>query len=213
MSQPTTELNPLSNHLSNQAQLLTAFQQKLLTKSLQTDLRPEYRQRIEIMLLANQGYSQSQICETLGCCHQTARYWISMAQAGKAHQWGDRQMGRPKTVDERYLNRLKELVSHSPRECGYPFQRWTAQWLKKHLAKETKIEVTEQHINRLLREMGLATRSRSQLAEPPTEHTNLGHTNLKQSDTEQPGIIIRDLQQIASPDDSSLLLNLAQMKQ
>jgi hypothetical protein len=56
--------------------------------------------------------------------------------------------------------------------------------------------------------MGLATRSRSQSAEHPIEHTNL-----KQSDTEQPGIIIRDLQQIASPADSSLLLNLAPMKQ
>ena len=45
-------------------------------------------------------------------------------------------MGRPKTVNEQYCDRLKELVSHSPREYGYPFQRWTAQWLGKHLAKE-----------------------------------------------------------------------------
>jgi len=40
-----------------------------------------------------------------------------------------------------YLGRLKELVSHSPREYGYPFQRWTAQWLGKHLAKELGIKV------------------------------------------------------------------------
>jgi len=53
-------------------------------------------------------------------------------------------------VNDQYLERLKELVSHSPRDYGYPFQRWTAQWLSKHL-KEFGIEVSDRHINRLLK--------------------------------------------------------------
>ncbi|HEY9672054.1 MAG TPA: helix-turn-helix domain-containing protein [Waterburya sp.] len=165
---------------------LTSFQRKLLLKSLQTDLRPEYRRRIEIMLLADTGQSQAQICKALGCSSEMARYWIVMAQTGQAHHWSDYPMGRPKTVNEQYLDRLKELVSHSPREYGYPFQRWTAQWLGKHLAKELGIKVSDCHINRLLKEMGLSTRQRR-------ENAHLGTDSTKDSN-----ITIGDLQ--FSPD-------------
>lgn len=154
-----------------QGQYLTTFQRKLLLKNLQTDLRPEYRRRIEIMLLADTGQSQTQICEALGCSQETARYWIGMAKAGQAHLWNDRPMGRPKAVNDQFLDRLKELASHSPREYGYPFQRWTAQWLGKHLAKEFGIKVSNCHINRLLNSMGLSTRSRREATEKVTVDT------------------------------------------
>lgn len=169
--------------MEKQGQCLTPFQQKLLLKSMQADLRPEYRRRIEIMLLADKGQSQSQICKALGCSPEMARYWIAMAQAGQAHQWNDQPMGRPKTVNEQYLARLKELVSHSPREYGYPFQRWTAQWLGKHLAKELGIKVSDCHINRLLKQIGLSTR--------PKPATALEATN--QTATDNSSLVIRDL--------------------
>jgi transposase len=169
---------------------LTPFQRKLLLKSLEADLRPEYRRRIEIMLLADTGQSQAQICKALGCSAEMARYWIVMAQTGQAHHWNDHPMGRPKTVNEQYLARLKELASHSPREYGYSFQRWTAQWLGKHLAKELGIKVSDCHINRLLKEMGLSTRQRRESAQ-------LGTDGAKDSN-----ITIRDLQ--SSPDPNFL---------
>ncbi len=176
--------------MEKQGLYLTPFQQKLLLKSLQADLRPEYRRRIEIMLLADTGQSQAQICKALGCSPEMARYWIVMAQTGQAHHWNDHPMGRPKTVNEQYLARLKELVSHNPREYGYPFQRWTAQWLGKHLAKELGIKVSDCHINRLLKEMGLSTRQRRESAQ-------LGTDGTKDSN-----ITIRDLQ--SSPDPNFL---------
>jgi transposase len=144
--------------VDKQGLYLTTFQRKLLLKSLETDLRAEYRRRIEIMLLADAGQSQTQICEALGCSQETARHWITMAQTGQAHHWSDRPMGRPKAVNEQYLARLQELASHSPREYGYAFERWTGQWLSKHLAKELGIKVSACHVNRLLKEMGLSTR-------------------------------------------------------
>lgn len=139
---------------------LSPKERKFLHQILQTEIRPEYCRRIEIMLLADIGQSQTQICEAVGCSPETARYWITIAQIGQAHNWDTRPMGRPKTVNQQYLERLKELVSHNPRQYGYPFQSWTAQWLKKHLAKELDIEVSSCHINRLLKQMGLTTRSR-----------------------------------------------------
>ena len=179
--------------IKNAGRCLTPFQQKLLNKSLQTGLPPEYRQRINIMLLTDQGYSQTQICEQLGCCHETARYWIAIAQAGNAHQWNEHKLGRPKLVNEHYLNRLKELVSHSPRDYGYPFQRWTAHWLSKHLAEETGTQVSGRHINRLLKEMGLSTRARCQ-----STHKQ-ARADSQQTVVDRSSILIRDLQEATSP--------------
>jgi transposase len=148
---------------------LTPFQRKLLQKSLQEDLPESYRQRIEIMLLADEGKSQAEICQTLGCCAATARHWMHLARAGMAHQWQDCPIGRPKAVNDQYLERLKELVSHSPRDYGYPFGRWTGQWLSKHLAKELGIEISDRNVNLLLKKMGLSTRPKSDSAPELTD--------------------------------------------
>lgn len=167
---------------SQQGLFLSFPQRKLLLDSLKTDLRPEHRRRIEIMLLADLGYSQAQICEQLQCSHETARFWISMAQLGQVHNWNILPIGRPKTVNDQYLERLRELVSRSPRDYGYFFRHWTAEWLSKHLAKEFDIKVSDRHINRLLKKMGLSTRQRNTDAGkrnvPETEGSNIVVCNL-----------------------------------
>ena len=150
----------ISSDLSSQSQLLTPFQKSLLLKNLQTDLRPQYRQRIEIMLLADRGKSQAKICAELGCSKDTARYWITMAQTGLAHKWKEISVGRPKKFDEEYLQRLKELVTSNPSNYGYSFQTWTAEYLSKHLENEFGIKLSARHINRLLKKMGLSKRER-----------------------------------------------------
>ena len=144
----------------SQSRFLTPFQKSLLLKNLQTDLRPQYRQRIQIMLLADLGESQAAICAELGCSKDTARYWTTMAQMGLAHKWKERSVGRPKKFNEDYLERLKELVTHSPKVYGYSFQRWTAEWLSKHLESEFGVKLSARHINRLLKKMGLSKRER-----------------------------------------------------
>ncbi len=144
-----------------QIQLLSSSERQLLQSNLHKDLRLEYRRRIEIMLLADLGKSQSEICTALNCSNETARYWIAMAKAGQAHRWNTVPIGRPKTINEQYLKRLQYLATHSPKEFGYSFDRWTAASLSKHLAKEFAIEISARHINRLLKKMGLSTRSKS----------------------------------------------------
>lgn len=64
---------------------LTPRERKLLLKSLETDLRLEYRRRIKIMLLADAGKSQTQIYQALLCSQETARYCIAMVKTGQAH--------------------------------------------------------------------------------------------------------------------------------
>jgi transposase len=150
------------NNLHQTGRYLTAFQRKLLQSSLRdVNLGEHQRQRISIMLLADEGKSQTEICQDLGCSQGTARHWIMMARTGQAHHWQEQPVGRPKLVNEEYIERLKEIINHSPRDLGYPFRRWTAGWLSKHLTKEFGIEVSTRHINRLLKELGLSTRLQS----------------------------------------------------
>ena len=73
---------------------LTVFQKRLLIKNLYTDLSNSYRQRIQIMLLADEGKSQTEICRTLGCSSATVRYWTHIARSGMAHQWQDCPIGQ-----------------------------------------------------------------------------------------------------------------------
>lgn len=163
--------------MEQQGQYLTSFQRQLLLKKLDTEIGSVYRRRIEIMLLADAGKSQTQICTEVGCAQETARYWIAIAQTGLAHRWHEHPMGRPKAINEEYIERLRELVSYSPRDCGYAFSSWTAQWLSKHLAKEFGIEVSDRHINRLLKKMGLSTRQKRTIIGSITKNTNGDVTN------------------------------------
>jgi transposase len=161
MSYNVSQNKAFDSEAIQESKFLTDFQRKFLLQHLQANLQPEYRRRIEIMLLADKGIPQTHICKMLGCSQEMARYWIAVAEAGLAHKWNERPIGRPKTVNHQYLERLKELVSRSPRDYGYVFSSWTSQWLSKHLAKEFGIEISDRHINRLLKQMGLSTKQKS----------------------------------------------------
>lgn len=170
------------NSLAQLGQYLSAFQRKLLQSSLQdVNLGEHQRQRIQIMLLADEGKSQTEICQNLGCSQGTARHWIMVARTGQAHHWQEQPIGRPKLVNEQYLTRLKEIINQSPRELGYPFRRWTAGWLSKHLAKELGIEVSTRHINRLLKELGFSTCLPSSLSQNPATNKRISITDLSSS--------------------------------
>ncbi len=188
-------VTPITGDRQNQGLYLKPSQRKLLLKSLKSDMRQEYKRRIEIMLLADMGYSQTQICNSLGCSQETARYWIKMAQSGQALNWENHPMGRPKTINSRYLDRLQELAVSSPKEFGYAFHHWTAGWLSKHLAAELGIEISDRHVSRLLKKMGLSTRTRK---DPELEALSQPDVNSR--------ILISSLGPVSSPEIPELWL-------
>jgi transposase len=154
-------------------QYLTPFQRKHLQKSLQDpQLSEKYRQRLQILLLADESKTQTQICQILHCAPATVRHWLLVARMGQAHQWQCTPIGRPQTVTQEYKTRLRELVVCSPKEINVPHQsykyhhaRWTAKRLSHHLAQELGISLSDRHLNRLLKEMGLSTRGQPQAQE------------------------------------------------
>jgi len=183
-----------SNSPNNSGRILTVFQRKHLEKSLKQSLSKQHSQRIKIMLLADEGKTQTQICQELGCSHSTARHWITLAKSGQSHQWNSNAIGRPQTVDDRCLQRLRELVTQSPKEVKVPnrdftyhARQWTAKKLSEHLEAELGIKISDRHINRLLKQMGLSTRPKS---------NNLEKNDPQQSETKKSsksGIVIRDI--------------------
>lgn len=153
------EIN-FSNYRQAESKFLNPFQRKKLLKKLHGNLPTMYRRRIEIMLLADIGKSQAEICRILGCSRKMARDWITVVQTEMTHKLPNSPIGRPKTVSSEYIEHLKELVSHSPRDYGYAFSSWTASWLSKHLAAEFGIQISGRHINRLLKQMGISTKQK-----------------------------------------------------
>jgi transposase len=183
------ESTPQTNEVQSTKKFLTPFQRKLLLKSLQQEkLSEHYRQRLLIMVLADEGKTQSEICKSLNCCHTTARHWILMAKMGMAHKWQEQPVGRPHTANYQYRERLKELVSQNPQNYGYAFQKWTGYWLSRHLSSELSIELNARQVNRILKQMGLSTRSQSSAGKESTQEVSSSNNNVPTSH-----ILIEDL--------------------
>jgi transposase len=156
--------------LNSVSTYLTSFQRRLLQESMKEELPSSYKQRLEIILLTDDGKTQVEICRTLGCSTATASRWIQLTKAGLAHKYLDCPVGRPKIVTDEYMESLQGLLKNSPRDYGYPFKTWTISWLGKHLAKEMGIEVSDSHLKRVMRDLGLSTRSKAQ----PEKYTQSG---------------------------------------
>jgi transposase len=181
-----------SNSLGN---FLTDSEREMLLESLQEDCPESQRQRIQIMLLADEGITQAEICQILGCCPATARHWIHIARQGMVHQWQDCPIGRPKSFKEEYLIRLKELLNSNPRNYGYASQHWTLNCLQKHLCEEFGFKVSDRHFKRLLKQMGLSTRRKS---------SHNGQNSPKSA--AEPKIAIADLKKANTADSSEIIL-------
>lgn len=154
--------------MDNQVRQITNLLVEIAPETLPQDLDPIHRRRLEIAVRTHLGQSQAEICSALGCSKDTARHWMTIAKTEGLKNWYTQPIGRPKKVDATYKQRLRELVTSNPHEYGYGFKRWTAKWLSKHLAKELDIAISDRHVNRLLKEMGLSTRKsqRASLSKP-----------------------------------------------
>jgi transposase len=176
---------------------LTPFQRQMLAEKIATEPPNSYRQRLEIILLTDRGQTQAAICRSLGCSPGTASRWIQLTKAGLAHQYLDCPVGRPKVVTDEYVEYLRELLQHSPRDYGYPFKIWTIDWLGKHIAKEKGITVSHSHLKRVMRESGLSTRTKLQQS-PSSATANIFIADLPdistQSDRAESGLNLLNLQ-------------------
>jgi transposase len=113
---------------------------------------PEIRERILILLLQNDGRTQQEIADFLGCSLRKVAYWSTHGDASNLESLTDERMkGNYHKATEQYINLLLEIIEKEPQEFGYEFGSWTAQRLASHLEKETGIKMSGSQIRRILK--------------------------------------------------------------
>lgn len=123
-----------------------------LTEADREDLRartraapPRTRDRLEMVRLADAGWSIPRIARHLGCHEQTARRHVAAFLAGGFDALPDKpRPGRPPTVAEADLLALEAVLDAGGRT-------WTARQLVAWLEAERGVAVHPDHLRRLLR--------------------------------------------------------------
>jgi len=141
---------PVSNFLSKD-------QKKALQKAIKEDECPHFREHVLIMLLANDGKTQSQIADFIGCSLRTVNHWYTHGDPDNLESFRDqRGQGNHQKATPEYIDLLIRIVEQEPVELGYEFGRWTAQRLAEHLAQETNIVLSNRQVTRLLKKSSMA---------------------------------------------------------
>ncbi|BAU63941.1 hypothetical protein STA3757_48560 (plasmid) [Stanieria sp. NIES-3757] len=130
---------------------LSQEQQKKLQKELKEHEHPEIRERILILLLLNDGKTQGEIANFLGCSLRKIAYWCVHGDPENLESLKDERMsGNYHKATEEYIDLLLKIVEQDPEELGYEFGRWTAKRLATYLDEKTGIKLSSSQVRRIL---------------------------------------------------------------
>ena len=86
-----------------------------LQKALREEQKANIRERILILLLLNDGKTQSNIAEFLGCSINKVSYWCLKGDPDNLESLIDERMkGNHKKVTDKYLEILLETIEKAP---------------------------------------------------------------------------------------------------
>ncbi len=131
---------------------LTLEEKKYLQHHLKFHQHPDIRERVLVLLLRNQGMTQQDIADLLGCSVRKVAYWSTHGDPRNVESLVDKRMrgNYHKTTDE-YVSLLIRVVETNPKELGYSFHQWSQQKLADHLAVKTGIKLSSSQIGRILK--------------------------------------------------------------
>ena len=96
-----------------------------------------------VLLLLNDGKTQSKIAEFLGCSVNKVSYWCLKGDPDNLESLIDERMkGNHKKTTDNYIKILLETIEIEPQKLGYDLGRWTAQRLATYLEKSTEIKLS-----------------------------------------------------------------------
>jgi transposase len=139
---------------------LSARERAALDHDYRYDPDPLVRRRSQIVLLARDLETQSEVARVVRCSPDTVRRTLVLYQQGG-------RSGRRRTpaiewhTAKRTLAWQKALaaaVERGPEACGVARPTWTAPLLAQHLAEQTGIAVSEQTVRRGLDSLGYVCR-------------------------------------------------------
>ena len=142
---------PIKNYLTSEEKLE-------LQRQLKFHEHPDIRERILILLLRDNGKTQQEIADFIGCSLRKVAYWCAHGDPSNVESLIDERMnGNYHKATDEYINLLLEVIEKEPQELGYEFGSWTAQRLASHLEKEMGIRLSGSQIRRILAKKNMST--------------------------------------------------------
>ena len=136
---------PAPNHLNSE-------QKEKLQKALKEEKNACIRERVLILLLLNDGKTQVQISQIIGCSLRTVSYWCVHGDADNLDSLKDKRMaGNYRKATDEYIKILLEIIDKKPHEMGYEFSRWTAKRLATYLTEHTGIKLSSSQVMNILK--------------------------------------------------------------
>ena len=125
------------------------------------------------------GYSEVQLADLLGVCHETiSRWWTAYVADGLRSLPGNRT-GRPlgsgRFLSEQQAKHIQEQIDHhSPQQVGIPHALWTRRAVRDLIRQEFGIDLAERTVGQYLRRGGTRPRSPSGMraSRTPTRSTS-----------------------------------------
>jgi transposase len=115
------------------------------------------------------GYSELDLADLLGVCHETiSRWWTAYLAEGLSALPGGRT-GRPlgsgRSLSDQQADRIKGRIDfHSPEEVGIPHALWTRRAVRDLIRKEFGIDLAERTVGLYLRRWGYTSKRPSRRA-------------------------------------------------
>src|SRR6185437_7027976 len=105
------------------------------------------------------GYSEVELAELLGVCHETiSRWWTGYRTEGLQSLPGGltgRPIGSGRSLTDAQADRIRGLIDdHSPAELGIAHALWTRRAVGDLIRKEFAIEMAERTVGLYLRRWG-----------------------------------------------------------
>ncbi len=90
-----------------------------LQNELKYNDHPDIRERILILLLQNDGKTQQEIADFVGCSLRKVAYWCVHGDANNLESLKDKRMeGNYQKATPEYVNKLMEIINKEPEELG-----------------------------------------------------------------------------------------------
>jgi len=130
---------------------LTKAERKELLRLIHSNGDARIVRRAQMIRLSAAGQTASEIAASWAMTGEAVRRTIHRFNAEGISGLPDKpRQGRPPKKTDRYVALLKEVVLTSPRDLGYPFNAWTLERLREHLAIQTRIVLSSPYLSQLM---------------------------------------------------------------
>ena len=103
-------------------------------------------------MLLNNGNTQAQTAELIGCSLRKVAYWSIHGDSENINSFkDDRMKDNYRKATEEYINLLLEIIEVEPEKYGDEFGKWTTARLVIYLGEKTGIELSSTQVRRILK--------------------------------------------------------------